>query len=179
MYDEYIQLAFWHFFLRQIRIPVWPTRPWKSGLQPDVLPKSSVADPWHFGADSDPRIRTSDWCIQIRIRLRFLRLHLHHFSMIKMHKKSQNSRNQGFSYYFCLMIGRSGAESVPRTNGSGSVMPKIVLHVSWLKNSTGSKAQEGLLTDSLKFIFTDAMRVLYVRCWESYAHLVIKWLKWV
>jgi hypothetical protein len=26
------------------------------------------------------------------------------FSSIIGHKKSQNSRNQGFSYYFCLMI---------------------------------------------------------------------------
>ncbi len=32
-------------------------------------------------------------------------------------KKSQNSMNQGFSYYFCLMIEGSG--SVPLTNGSG------------------------------------------------------------
>jgi hypothetical protein len=31
-------------------------------------------------------------------------------------KKSQNSRNVGFSYFFCLMIEESG--SVPRTNGS-------------------------------------------------------------
>jgi hypothetical protein len=34
-------------------------------------------------------------------------------------KKSQNSRNQGFSYYFCLMIKGSGSGSVPRTNRSG------------------------------------------------------------
>jgi hypothetical protein len=35
-------------------------------------------------------------------------------------KKSQNSRNQGFSYHFCLMIKGSGAGSVPRSEGSGS-----------------------------------------------------------
>ncbi len=29
---------------------------------------------------------------------------LNHFSKIKSQKKSQNSKNQGFSYYFCLMI---------------------------------------------------------------------------
>jgi hypothetical protein len=34
----------------------------------------------------------------------FLKVHLHHFSKIKVKKKSQNSRNQGFAYYFCLMI---------------------------------------------------------------------------
>ncbi len=37
-------------------------------------------------------------------------------------KNSQNSKNQGFSYYFCLMIEGSG--SVPLTNGSGSRRPK-------------------------------------------------------
>jgi hypothetical protein len=28
---------------------------------------------------------------------------------VKGHKKSQNSRDQGFSYYFCLMIEGSGS----------------------------------------------------------------------
>ncbi len=32
-------------------------------------------------------------------------------------KKSQNSENQGFSHYFCLMI--EGSETIPLTNGSG------------------------------------------------------------
>jgi hypothetical protein len=42
-----------------------------------------------------------------------------------MIKKSQNSRNEDFSYYFCMIEGSaSGAGSVPLTNGSGSVMPK-------------------------------------------------------
>ncbi len=36
----------------------------------------------------------------------------------KSQKKSQNSRNQGFSYNFCLMIEGSG--SIPLTNDSGS-----------------------------------------------------------
>ncbi len=45
---------------------------------------------------------------------------LHHFSKVKFKKKSQNSRNQGFSYYFCLMIEGSGSGSIPLTNGSGS-----------------------------------------------------------
>jgi hypothetical protein len=40
----------------------------------------------------------------------------------KVIKKSQNSRNHGFSYYFCLMI--EGAGSKPLTNGSGSRRPK-------------------------------------------------------
>jgi hypothetical protein len=39
----------------------------------------------------------------------FLKLHLHHFSKIESQKESQNSRNQGFSYYFCMMIEGSGS----------------------------------------------------------------------
>jgi hypothetical protein len=48
----------------------------------------------------------------------FLKVHLHQFSKIKSQKESQNSRNQGFSYYFCMMIEGSG--SIPLTSGSGS-----------------------------------------------------------
>jgi hypothetical protein len=46
----------------------------------------------------------------------------------KSKKKSQNNRNQGCSYYFCLMLEGSGAGSIPLTNGSGSgsMMPKNV-----------------------------------------------------
>ncbi len=42
----------------------------------------------------------------------------------KVIKKSQNSRNQCFSYYFCLTIEGSG--SVSLTNGSGSGRPKNI-----------------------------------------------------
>jgi hypothetical protein len=53
----------------------------------------------------------------------FLKIHLHHFSKIKSHKK-------GFSwYYFCLMIEGSG--SIPGTlingSGSGPRRPKNIL----------------------------------------------------
>ncbi len=58
----------------------------------------------------------------------FLKLHLHHFSKIKSKKESQNSRNQGFSYYFCTLIEGSGSGagsgSIPLTSGSGSGRPK-------------------------------------------------------
>ena len=61
-----------------------------------------------------------------------MKLHLHHFSKIKIQKESQNSRNQGFSYYFCIIIegsgsrAGSGSESKPLTSesGSGSWRPK-------------------------------------------------------
>ncbi len=50
----------------------------------------------------------------------FSKAHLHHFSKIKSQKESQNSRNQGFYNYFCMMIEGSGSGSIPLTNGSGS-----------------------------------------------------------
>jgi hypothetical protein len=52
------------------------------------------------------------------------------FSKIKSQKESQNSRIQGFSYYFCMMIegsgsgSRAGSGSIPLTSGSGSGRPK-------------------------------------------------------
>jgi hypothetical protein len=53
-----------------------------------------------------------------------LKLHLQHFSNIKIQKESQNIRNQGFSYYFYMMIEGSGSGagsgSIPLTSGSGS-----------------------------------------------------------
>jgi hypothetical protein len=48
----------------------------------------------------------------------FLKVFLHHFSQVKVKKKSQNSRNQGFAYYFCLMKEGSGSRR-PKTRGSG------------------------------------------------------------
>ncbi len=50
----------------------------------------------------------------------FLKVDLHHFSKIKCQKESQKSRNQSFSYYFCMMIEGSGSGSIPLTSGSGS-----------------------------------------------------------
>ncbi len=69
----------------------------------------------------------------------FLKLHLIHFSKIKSQKESQNSRNQGFSYYFCMMIEGSGSRagsgsgSIPLTSGSGgSGRPKNTL-IRWIR----------------------------------------------
>jgi hypothetical protein len=53
----------------------------------------------------------------------FLKVHLHHFSKIKRQKESQNRRNQGFSYYFCMMIEGSG---------SGSGRPKN-MWIRWIR----------------------------------------------
>ncbi len=113
------------------------TKPW-SGLDPDPalrveticgsekLIMSSVAELWHFGTDPyllltepdldpDPAIFVND--------LKFFCLFLFEVTFTsflkdkKFRKKSQNRRNQGFSYYFCLMI--KGSRSVALTNGSG------------------------------------------------------------
>ena len=45
-------------------------------------------------------------------------VHLHNIPKIRSQKESQNSRNQGFSYYFCMMIEGSGSGSIPLTSGS-------------------------------------------------------------
>jgi hypothetical protein len=44
------------------------------------------------------------------------------YIIFQRQKKSQNSRNQNFSYYFCLMIEGYGSGAVPLTNVSGSVL---------------------------------------------------------
>ncbi len=71
-----------------------------------------------------------------------MKLHLHHFSKIKSQKESLNSRNQGFSYYFCMMIEGSGSGSrtgsgsgsIPLTSGfgSGSGRPKNTW-IRWIR----------------------------------------------
>ncbi len=120
----------------------------------------SVADPWDFGVDPDPdpRIHAADQGIRIRIldpdpsifvidlqdaskklifntifsAYDFLKQHLHHFSKIKIQKESQNRRNQGFSYYFSMMIEGSGSGSIPLTSGSGSWRPKNTW-IRWIR----------------------------------------------
>ncbi len=58
---------------------------------------------------------------------------LHYFSKITSQKESQNSRIQGFSYYFCMMIEGSGSGSIPltgsgrqKTRGSGTLLSSRV-----------------------------------------------------
>ena len=66
----------------------------------------------------------------------FLKLHLPHFSKIKIQKESQYSRNQGFSSYFCMMIEGSGSGagsgSIPLNSGSGSGRPKN-MWIRWIR----------------------------------------------
>ncbi len=44
----------------------------------------------------------------------------------------KSNRNQGFSYYFCLMTEGSGSGSIPLTNGSGSRTPKN-MWIRWIR----------------------------------------------
>jgi hypothetical protein len=46
------------------------SRPFLHSMNASVFLLGSVADPWHFGADPDPWIRTSGLRIRIRLRLR-------------------------------------------------------------------------------------------------------------
>jgi hypothetical protein len=82
-------------------------------------------------------------------------LHLHHFSKLKSQKESQNSRNQGFSNYFCTMIegsgSRAGSGSIPLTSGSGSGRPKNM----WIRiriRNTGLKWQHGYRLAKSQFL---------------------------
>ncbi len=78
----------------------------------------------------------------------FLKVHLRHFWKIKSQKEPQNSRNKGFSYYFCMMIegsgsgAGSGSGSIPLTSRSGSGRPKN-MWIRWIRiriRNTGEKA---------------------------------------
>ncbi len=77
------------------------------------FPWGSVADPWH-----------NFFCLLV-FEAAFTSLFKD-----KSQKESQNSRNQGFSCYFCMIIEGSGSEpragsgSIPLTSGSGSGRPK-------------------------------------------------------
>ncbi len=81
---------------------------------------SGSADPclWLMNSDPDPAFfvidlqdaKGNNFCLNIFPAYYCLKVHLH---ILKSQKESQNSRNQGFSYYFCMV-----------TEGSGSGRPK-------------------------------------------------------
>jgi hypothetical protein len=78
-------------------------------------------------ADPDPAIFVSDLHNSQQThffgRLLFEGTFTSFFKNKKIIKESQNSRNQCFSYYFCLMIEGLGSGSGSVTNGSGSGRP--------------------------------------------------------
>ncbi len=71
-------------------------------------------------------------CLNIFSAYYCLNIHLHNFPKIKSQKESLNSRNQGFSYYFCMMTEGSGSGSIPLTNGSGSGRPEN-MWIRWIR----------------------------------------------
>ncbi len=114
---------------------------------------SGSADPclWLMDPDPDPAFSVVDLQDANKKQIfyfifsayYFLKIHIHLFSKIKSQKESQNSRNQGFSYYFCIMIEGSRSGSIPLTNGSGSGSrrPKN-MWIRWIRiriRNTGSK----------------------------------------
>jgi len=58
-----------------------------------------------------------------------LKIILNHFSKIER-QKSHNSRNQDFSYHFCLIV--EGFGSIPLTDVSGSRRPKNI-RIRWIR----------------------------------------------
>ncbi len=101
---------------------------------------------------------------------------LHHFSKIKSKKKSQNSRNHGFSCYFCSMIEGSGSGSILLTNGSGSGSrrPKNSMHRSKNVNTieklntkcTIKRCQ--ITTATLLFFYDETLKPRYAKI-KSYS----------
>ncbi len=109
---------------RQDRIhDLHPVPLWRGKIKClDTYVFSSIADPWHFGTDPDPKLHFT----------------YSNFLRIKSHNEVKNSRNQGFTYYFCLIEGfGSWVGSVPRTNGSGSMRHKNIRIPPDLDPSTG------------------------------------------
>jgi hypothetical protein len=84
-------------------------------LNTDMYPLDSVADPWNV------TFKTSTKFVFLITFWRYIYII---FQSWKVIQKSQNSRNQCFSHYFCLMIERSGSGSL--THGSGSGKPKNI-----------------------------------------------------
>jgi hypothetical protein len=74
-----------------------------------------------------------------------------HFSNIKSQKKSQNSSNQGVSYYFCLMIEGSGTNTLTNGSGSRSRRPKN-MWIRWIRNRIRIRNTGSNTVQLLKFV---------------------------
>jgi hypothetical protein len=118
---------------------------------------SGSADPclWLMDPDPDHGSGSCNFChwpwqqkifYTICFACYFLKVHLHYFSKTKSQKESQNSRIQGFSYYFCMMIEGSGSGSIPLTSGSGSGRPKNTW-IPWIRIRNTASNPTYLFTD--------------------------------
>ncbi len=104
--------VFWiHDILVWIRFRIRGSKPLTNG--PDPAPAIFVIDL----QDANNKLIKK----KVFLLITFWRYICIMFQRLKVQKKSQNSRNQGFSYYFCLLI--EGSVSIPLANGSGSGRP--------------------------------------------------------
>ncbi len=122
---------------------------------------SGSSDPYRLLTDSapDPALFVSDLKVANR---KFFAITFWRYICIILHRekveKSQNSRNEGFSQYFCLMMRGSG--SVPLTNGSGSGRPKILR--IWIRIRNTALLETPLGTPNCR-LATDELMVLCSR----------------
>ncbi len=103
---------------------------------------SGSADPCLWLMDPDPSIFIIDlqdatknyFKKRFFLHITFWRYFYIILQKLRVKKKSQNSRNQCFSYYFCLMIEGSRSGSIFLTNGSasGSRRPKN-MWIRWIR----------------------------------------------
>jgi hypothetical protein len=121
----------------------------------------------------------------------FLKVLIHHFWKVKSQKKSQNTRNPGFSYYFCILIEGSGvgsgsihltngSGSIPVTNGSGYQRPKNTwirkpqhwFWACWLAHSTNLEMQ-GSPVHIIQGMYNNMIYILPQICFQrmSLQHL--------
>ncbi len=129
---------------------------WQTDPDPDPGSRSCYFRHWPSRCQKEKNFHT------IFSTYYFLKLHLHHFSKIKSQKESQNSRHQGFSYYFCTMIegsgfrAGSGSGSIPLTSGSGSGRPKNMWIRIWIRiriRNTAYKYKDSFFNRILFFLW--------------------------
>ncbi len=96
------------------------------------MPLTNGSGSWYFRHWPSRCQQKTHFLTQFFLLITFWRYIYIIFSKIKSRKESQNSRNQGFSYYFCMMIEGSGSGSIPLTNGSGSGRPKN-MWIRWIR----------------------------------------------
>jgi hypothetical protein len=96
-----------------------------------ILIPPSDTDTWHFGVDPDPdpaifvidlqdANHKNKFFKQIVLLITFF-ISIYIVFQVKSQKESQNSRNQGFSFYFCMVV-----------EGSGSRRPKN-MWIRWFR----------------------------------------------
>jgi hypothetical protein len=84
----------------------------------------------------------------------FLNVHLHHVSKIKSQKESQKKRNQGFSYYFCMMMGGSG---------SGSERPKNIWIQIRIQNTASVVTEKKFVSIKINCFFQENLKMARVK----------------